>query len=73
MTGKSQAFRRNHYVPVWYQKRFLLPGKYKYFRLDLSPEIVKKMALSFLGIIFMNGLRKKFSPKKIFIQQNGGA
>jgi hypothetical protein len=31
-------FTHNHYVPEWYQKRFLLPGKGTYHYLDLNPE-----------------------------------
>lgn len=30
-------FRHNHYVPEWYQKRFMLPGQGKYWYLDLKP------------------------------------
>lgn len=30
--------RLNHYVPVWYQKRFLPPGVENLFYLDLYPE-----------------------------------
>jgi hypothetical protein len=33
-------YRHNHYVPVWYQRRFMLPGQSKYWRLDLKPEII---------------------------------
>ncbi|WP_375778894.1 hypothetical protein ACE103_07445 [Bradyrhizobium sp. ma5] len=33
-------YRHNHYVPIWYQERFMLPGQHRYFRLDLSPEVV---------------------------------
>lgn len=29
--------RDNHYVPIWYQKRFILPGESKYFYLDQEP------------------------------------
>lgn len=29
---------RNHYVPQWYQKRFILPGKDKLHYLDLNPD-----------------------------------
>jgi len=32
--------RRNHYVPQWYQKRFLLPTHTKLGCLDLSPETI---------------------------------
>jgi len=33
-------YRRNHYVPEWYQRRFLPPGlkEQKFFYLDLHPE-----------------------------------
>ncbi len=30
----------HHYVPQWYQRRFLLPGQDKLFYLDLKPETV---------------------------------
>lgn len=34
-------YRRNHYVPQWYQKLFLpSSGEKKFFYLDLKPEIV---------------------------------
>lgn len=38
----SHEFRRNHYVPEWYQKRFLgsESGERKFFYLDLKPENV---------------------------------
>jgi hypothetical protein len=36
----TQAYRHNHYVPVWYQRRFMLPGQRTYHYLDLKPEIV---------------------------------
>jgi hypothetical protein len=41
MTAKSD-FRHNHYVPEWYQRRFLPPGQGKYHYLDLKPETVKR-------------------------------
>ncbi|WP_208931372.1 DUF4238 domain-containing protein [Rheinheimera sp. F8] len=33
---------KHHYVPQWYQKRFLLDGQSAYFALDLSPEVITK-------------------------------
>jgi hypothetical protein len=34
-------YRRNHYIPKWYQRRFLLKGREgKFFHLDLNPEKV---------------------------------
>lgn len=35
-------FTNNHYVPKWYQKRFMLPGKGKYHYLDLKPEVLTR-------------------------------
>lgn len=37
---KELSYRRNHYVPEWYQKRFLDPNsrEKKFYYLDLSPE-----------------------------------
>ena len=32
---------RHHYVPKWYQKRFMKEGQTSYHCLDLSPEIIK--------------------------------
>jgi hypothetical protein len=37
----NKGYRHNHYVPVWYQRRFLLPGQDRYFRLDLKPDVVR--------------------------------
>lgn len=38
----SRAYRENHYVPQWYQKRFLSPGNgTKLFYRDLSPAVFK--------------------------------
>jgi len=31
-------FRHNHYVPDWYQRRFMLPGQDTYWYLDLKPD-----------------------------------
>jgi hypothetical protein len=33
-----QDFKHNHYVPEWYQRRFMLPGQNRYWHLDLAPE-----------------------------------
>lgn len=34
----NDEYKHNHYVPEWYQKRFLLEGQSKQFYLDLRPE-----------------------------------
>lgn len=38
----EENFRHNHYVPEWYQKRFIAPGQGKYWYLDLTPEQIIK-------------------------------
>jgi hypothetical protein len=35
-----RGYQHNHYVPVWYQKRFLGPDQTRYWYLDLKPEVV---------------------------------
>jgi hypothetical protein len=34
----SNAYRNNHYVPVWYQRRFLVPGTQELWYRDLQPD-----------------------------------
>ena len=36
----TTSYKHNHYVPEWYQKRFLPGGQGKYFYLDLRPDVV---------------------------------
>jgi hypothetical protein len=36
----DQISHEHHYVPRWYQKRFLAPGEEKLWYLDLKPEKV---------------------------------
>jgi hypothetical protein len=40
----AAGYHRNHYVPIWYQRRFLLPGmtELKFHYLDLKPGYVVK-------------------------------
>ena len=38
----SNQSRSHHYVPRWYQKRFLHPGQYSYYYLDLKPDAVPR-------------------------------
>jgi hypothetical protein len=54
--------RNNHFVPVWYQKRFLFPGNTSYFYLDLNPP---KKDLGHGNIITLNDCYK-WGPKKCF-------
>ena len=38
--AEETEYKHNHYVPKWYQKRFMKPDQEKYFCLDLKPETV---------------------------------
>lgn len=61
----TKEYRNNHYVPQWYQKRFMLAGKSKYYRLDLKPEKIQNNDHTYQ--------RKNlhyWSPKKIFKQKD---
>lgn len=40
MAGRN--YRHNHYVPEWYQKKFMNEGQYRYYYLDKSPSNVKR-------------------------------
>ncbi len=34
----TDEYRNHHYVPQWYQKKFMLPGEHELFHLDLNPD-----------------------------------
>jgi hypothetical protein len=40
MSTNSNEYHHNHYVPVWYQKRFMRPGQSVYNYLDLKPDVL---------------------------------
>jgi hypothetical protein len=42
----GQQSRAHHYVPQWYQRRFLLPGQSSYHYLDLNPDTVVRDGIS---------------------------
>ncbi len=37
----GEAFSKNHYVPQWYQKNFLLNAQNRFHYLDLNPEWIE--------------------------------
>lgn len=51
----------HHYVPQWYQKRFLNPGQSKYHYLDLRPEIVVRE-----GVLHKRRALLHWGPKRCF-------
>jgi len=38
----DKEYKHNHYVPEWYQKRFLPDGQGKFYYLDLRPDVVSR-------------------------------
>lgn len=72
MTGSP--FRRNHYVPVWYQRRFIPTGQkeQKYFYLDLKPEnVVSGIHRYKRKSILKWGLKKCFCEHDLYTTRFG--
>lgn len=73
----SSEYRNNHYVPVWYQKRFLLPGSTsnELFYRDLKPGtftdprgvVHERLAVK------RTGLRRCFAQQDLYTTHFGGA
>lgn len=65
----STDYRHNHYVPEWYQRRFMLSGQTKYHRLDLHPDVVTSPG----GHKYMRHDLHEWSPEKIQFRSPGCA
>jgi len=52
----DEDFRHNHYVPEWYQRRFMRPGQGTYWYLDKSPEVVVRDGHTFTRRALLKGL-----------------
>jgi len=61
----SQDYRHNHYVPQWYQKRFLPNGRGKQWYLDLRPEKVTKTGYTYTRNSLMH-----WGPENCFAQDD---
>lgn len=70
----SQAgFRYNHYVPEWYQRRFLPTGQGKHWYLDLKPEAVVKNGRKYLRRNVLNwGPASCFADDDLYTTTFGG-
>jgi hypothetical protein len=58
-------YRHNHYVPEWYQRRFMFPGQTRYHRLDLKPEVMTSGGRKYTR----NNLHH-WSPERIFAEDD---
>lgn len=61
---ESRTHFRNHYVPIWYQERFL-SGKHHFKLLDLNPEEIVSNGHKYTRRNILN-----WSPKKCFVQDD---
>lgn len=61
-TATANQTRRNHYVPRWYQRRFLENGRDHFFYLDLRPDKIK----SANGTIYERNSILKWGPSRCF-------
>lgn len=58
-------YKHNHYVPEWYQKRFLPPGQTKHYYLDLAPERVTRE-----GHTYIRRALLRWGPAQCFAQDD---
>ena len=54
----------HHYVPEWYQRRFLKAGEHRYHYLDLHPEILVNN-----GHKYRRNARHKWGPDMCFVKK----
>ena len=67
----TRDFKHNHYVPEWYQRRFMLPGQGKYWYLDLKPEQVVQNGHRFTRRDLLHWGRVGVSLNTIFTPPGG--
>ncbi|HKB90651.1 MAG TPA: DUF4238 domain-containing protein [Opitutaceae bacterium] len=65
MTSQNRT-HRNHYVPEWYQRRFLPHGVDRFFYLDLKPDVVKIGP----GRSYTRKSLLRWGPSRCFYQDN---
>lgn len=67
ITRAMSNYKDNHYVPVWYQKRFLLPedDESKFFYLDMKPETITSN-----GVSYKRNALLHWGPKRCFHQRD---
>ncbi len=61
----SSSFRHNHYVPEWYQRRFLPSGSGKFHYLDLHPETITSDCHSYTRSALL-----RWGPPSCFAQED---
>lgn len=65
--GQGNDYRHNHYVPEWYQRRFLLPNQTAYHYLDLKPDVITNSSVTFTKKdLHIWGPRKCFAQDDLY-------
>src|SRR5205814_217317 len=71
----SSEYRNNHYVPVWYQRRFLPPGRRdnELFYLDLKPPTAKdsKGRVHTMNAVRRLGFKHCFADRDLYTTRFG--
>src|ERR1039458_5444356 len=65
MNSSNSGYRHNHYVPIWYQRRFMLPGQDRYFHLDLKADVVNSGKVKYTRRDL-----HEWSPDRIFAEDD---
>lgn len=63
--SQGGGYRHNHYVPEWYQKRFMPSGSSRYWYLDLKPDTVRANGKMWKRQDLLN-----WGPRKCFAQDD---
>ncbi len=66
------SYKHNHYVPEWYQRRFLLPNQTSYHYLDLSPDVCTSVGHTWTSKELQHwGVRKCFAQDDLYTTRWG--
>jgi Protein of unknown function (DUF4238) len=60
-----QRSHAHHYVPQWYQRRFLEPGRTKFYYLDLHPETLERN-----GVRYQRNALLQWGPSRCFYKND---
>jgi hypothetical protein len=62
----SDEYRNHHYVPQWYQKKFMLPGEHELFHLNMKPDTF----IGPRGVIHTKKAVKRQGSKMCFVEED---
>lgn len=71
--NSGRQYRHNHYVPEWYQRRFMFPGQHKYWYLDLKPDRRTNGSVTYTRRELLHwGPERCFAQDDLYTTQWGG-